>query len=715
MLQHQTTCGKTPPSHHPLSQRWPPRPFLLGGSGPNRKTSARLRVLAEPDVEGTEELLVRLNRAGPRMVQGDDESWTVDTELSGQRVSGPLHLQVSYPSTFSTPSPHDNSSHPEEKNPLINGHSYGQEEEEDRQRPFSIPSTSLHNLDPNNVHRSLEAVDFDGMSSCSSSSSSSHATTSGSSSLLSSPPSASMHPQTVGDHTAPLLPPHAIINGHDPLHENILPSLHSGFKPREEPSVPPSPPPSSERQLVPGIPQPILVISIVSASLTMASCVFNTLLPIYMVTELKMTMRSMGMFEGMLEAFSYIVRMLSGVVSDMMTSRKAAITVGFAMGAAAKFGMSGATEVGSLFACKAIDRLANGVQAAPRDALISDLAPAVSRGSCFGFAQSMRKWGSAVGAVLVFFLMKASNNNYQLIFTMAATVSLASCVAFVMLVPSHVRPQKEREPEEGGVAAVAPAAASCSSPSSEVASSTSAASPIIAEASGIANTKSGAKSGFQMSQLIKDVVGMGPDFYRMLLIICLYGMGHINESLLEARAMEVGFGKAESTLVVATLAFVIFICAYPLGRLEDRYGPRVTFGIGMAALVIADLVLLVSGTHPWAVFASLLFMGIHMGVFQGPILGIVVGLAPSHLRGTAFGIFYTVMAVTALGAQSLLGSVWHAFGATSAFGLSAAMTFATLVALPWLLPENARHPRKEAPPPPPPPPSAPPSPIMAIA
>jgi hypothetical protein len=36
----------------------------------------------------------------------------------------------------------------------------------------------------------------------------------------------------------------------------------------------------------------------VSMALTSASCVFNTLLPIYMVTELKMTMRTMGMFEG---------------------------------------------------------------------------------------------------------------------------------------------------------------------------------------------------------------------------------------------------------------------------------------------------------------------------------------------------------------------------------------------------------------------------------
>jgi hypothetical protein len=68
------------------------------------------------------------------------------------------------------------------------------------------------------------------------------------------------------------------------------------------------------------------------------------------------------MCAGMLEAFSYVVRMFSGVISDKMTSRKAAITAGFAMGAMAKFGMSGAVTTVQLFVTKAIDRLGNGVQ-----------------------------------------------------------------------------------------------------------------------------------------------------------------------------------------------------------------------------------------------------------------------------------------------------------------------------------------------------------------
>lgn len=60
------------------------------------------------------------------------------------------------------------------------------------------------------------------------------------------------------------------------------------------------------------------------------------------------------------------------------------------------------------------------LQAAPRDALIGDLSPSASRSACFGFAQSMRKWGSFMGAGLAFALMKASGNNYRAIFLLAA-------------------------------------------------------------------------------------------------------------------------------------------------------------------------------------------------------------------------------------------------------------------------------------------------------
>jgi MFS family permease len=110
----------------------------------------------------------------------------------------------------------------------------------------------------------------------------------------------------------------------------------------------------------------------------------------------------------------------------------------------------------------------------------------------------------------------------------------------------------------------------------------------------------------------------------------------------------------------------------------------------MLAHIAADAILMLSGHYPWAVFASLTFMGVHMGVMNGPLLGIAVSKAPAHLRGTAFGIFYTVMAVIAMSANSFFGSLWHTFGAPTAFGTSAALTVATLTALPWLLPSKEK-------------------------
>lgn len=179
-------------------------------------------------------------------------------------------------------------------------------------------------------------------------------------------------------------------------------------------------------------------------------------------------------------------------------------------------------SVSQLFIGKAIDRLGNGVQAAPRDALIGDLSPAASRSACFGFAQSMRKCGSFIGAGLAFALMKASGNNYQAIFLLAAGVSLAATFAFALLVPSHPNASREQRQQAEEAAAAAAGGSSSSKDGKQ--------------------QQQGDGVGQQAARLWQDVRQMGKDFYRTMGVIALYGMGHINESLLEARAIEVSLG-----------------------------------------------------------------------------------------------------------------------------------------------------------------------------
>ncbi len=67
-----------------------------------------------------------------------------------------------------------------------------------------------------------------------------------------------------------------------------------------------------------------------------------------------------------------------------------------------------------------------------------------------------------------------------------------------------------------------------------------------------------------------------------------------------------------------------------------------------------------------------------------------------HLKGTAFGLFYTTMALTAVCNNSIIGSLWQAHGAHVAFMLSAAMTCFTLLVMPFLVPGGGRAPLKAA-------------------
>jgi MFS family permease len=77
------------------------------------------------------------------------------------------------------------------------------------------------------------------------------------------------------------------------------------------------------------------------------------------------------------------------------------------------------------------------------------------------------------------------------------------------------------------------------------------------------------------------------------------------------------------------------------------------------------------------------------------MLSMVSAFAPERLKGTAFGIFYTVMAVTAVGANTVFGTIWTNMGAQAAFALSAAITTFTLLAFPSILPEAVRKPKSK--------------------
>ncbi len=86
--------------------------------------------------------------------------------------------------------------------------------------------------------------------------------------------------------------------------------------------------------------------------------------------------------------------------------------------------------------------------------------------------------------------------------------------------------------------------------------------------------------------------------------------------------------------------------------------------VGMASQVEESLPALV---------ALFLVYGVYFGLTEPVEKALVADLAPSGNRGTAFGIFHTVVGVMALPASVLFGWLWSVAGAEVAFATGAGL------------------------------------------
>ena len=75
-----------------------------------------------------------------------------------------------------------------------------------------------------------------------------------------------------------------------------------------------------------GLPPSIWALGFVSMLMDISSEMIHSLLPVYLVTALGISMAMVGLVEGVSEATASIVKVFSGAVSDWLGKRKALLT-----------------------------------------------------------------------------------------------------------------------------------------------------------------------------------------------------------------------------------------------------------------------------------------------------------------------------------------------------------------------------------------------------
>jgi MFS family permease len=166
---------------------------------------------------------------------------------------------------------------------------------------------------------------------------------------------------------------------------------------------------------------------------------------------------------------------------------------------------------------------------------------------------------------------------------------------------------------------------------------------------------------------------------KYLVIILIFTLGNSTDAFLLLRAQQLGVPVALLPMIWVVLHIVKMGLSVPGGIISDRIGRKkvIVAGWVVYALVYAAFGAATENWHAWALFASAASTSADRGVEKA----LVADFSPSHLRGSAFGLYHLVVGLGALPASLIFGLVWQKLGSAAAFGMGAGLAILASVML----------------------------------
>ena len=193
------------------------------------------------------------------------------------------------------------------------------------------------------------------------------------------------------------------------------------------------------------IPKSIWALGFVSLFMDVSSELIHSLMPIFMVTTLGVSVTAVGVVEGIAEATALLTKIVSGTLSDYLGRRKLLTLLGYGLAAITKPLFPLADSLGLVLASRFLDRVGKGIRGAPRDALIGDIAPPEIRGACFGLRQSMDTVGAFLGPLLAMLLLVVFAGHIRAVLWVAVIPAFIS----VAILAFGVREPRDQPPGRG--------------------------------------------------------------------------------------------------------------------------------------------------------------------------------------------------------------------------------------------------------------------------
>ncbi|HKI98433.1 MAG TPA: MFS transporter [bacterium] len=385
------------------------------------------------------------------------------------------------------------------------------------------------------------------------------------------------------------------------------------------------------------LPLAVVVLGVVSLLTDLSSEMIYPLLPLYLSTVLGAGAVSLGVIEGVAESTAALLKVVSGVRSDITRRRKPLVAVGYTLSNLVRPLIGLATVWPMVLVLRFADRVGKGLRTSPRDALIADVTDESIRGRAYGLHRSMDHAGAVLGPLAAMALLSLESATLQHVF-------LASAIPGALVIVTVLLAVRE-PPQVGGAAPGAEPSRSAHDPTA---------------------TSRWAE--------------LGPGYRRFLLALVVFTLGNSSDAFLLLQLSREGFSAVWITGLWSAFHVVKMVSAYGAGRLSDRVGRRGLMLTGWAiyAAVYAGFAV---GTGRETLIVLFLVYGLYYGCTEPVERAWVSSLAPGDVRGTAFGAYHGAIGIAALPASVLFGMVLDRFGAAPAFFTGAGLALVAALIL----------------------------------
>ena len=370
----------------------------------------------------------------------------------------------------------------------------------------------------------------------------------------------------------------------------------------------------------------VLALGLVSFFTDASTEMCLSMLPVFFIYELGGGKALLGLMEGVAEGMSHILRVFSGILSDRFRRRKPLILAGYTISNLLKPWLSVARTWADAIAIRVGDRVGKGVRTAPRDALLSESVSGKVVGKAFGIHRTLDQAGAIVGPALAFLLLPFFGTRGIFLFSIVPGV--LALVVLALFVSEVGQPTRRSE------------------------------------------------------SMLRDVrLVLRGDFVKLLAIMALFSVGAFNFSFILVRAGELGVPETFIPLIYVAINVVHTAVAMPAGFLSDRIGREATLLIGYLAFSASAALLMALGYGAPNALTIAAVYGMYAGIVDTAQRAVLPKYSPPGLRGTAYGVYFLVVGLALLAANSVFGALWQTFGMRAASLYSLATSAAASAAL----------------------------------